>query len=472
MKKAVIIMAIISCANIINNASGGITKEQAGKLVAAVWKSPPLSMDVTYCVTFEDHTKTEQELREIYEKAYDQTHGPKEKLSPYLLKDRETMVQENVNNFLKDLQKEGGRKATYRIRFDGNCLRVDRADIWCCSKTNLADSNSWESVLPGQTPDPNIPFQFSSVEVMNQNGTVERFEYSHEGKSVTRRIINAKEKQDVMQAPITGFMMIPRAFAIKKMMSTSRNELSEGPYEIDVAKIDQLCSSTLKGVNIVISPDENAPTTKEKIVMDFYAKDSNKPISKSILVCAKEDYSKVYYNEVRNAVTNRLLLTRACSDFDSQGFPHNVIEIKYDNEGKVKSRESYQIQDVHINIPIPKETFAFNPPADYQIMETDANGIGRVIREKGCTDEPMFILAKAIKAKDVGKVKELLGHKIWQVRLESLRALEQLLVQDKKELKDAATMLENDENQSVREQAEKILHRIKATELKDSSGKQ
>lgn len=165
------------------------------------------------------------------------------------------------------------------------------------------------------------------------------------------------------------------------------------------------------------------------------------------------------------------MFIRECSDFDSQGFPHYITEIHYDKNGNFKEKSVYRITKVELNPSINNEVFASNPPEDYQIMETDANGISSVIRERPF-DAAMRKLLEARKKKDVDTLKGLLGHEMWKMRLMSLQALEPLLAQDMKGLKEVATILENDENPSVREQAGKILRRIKTMESGTSSSKQ
>jgi hypothetical protein len=444
MIKVVVIALISFSMAALGNPSGAPTYEQAMKLLAAVWKSPPISsMDVTYCMTSEDNTKTEQDICKIYEEAYDQLHGPKENLSSNLLQDRETTVQKNVRLFLKE-QQEGGRKVIYRIRFDETCYRLDR--VQGCTQTTL---------------DSNTPFQFTFIEVMDQNGVVERFEISNESKTAIRKKINAKEKQDITKLPITGFMMIPNAFVLKMKLGNPIRGLTVGPYEVNETKIDQLCSGKLKGTSVAVNPDKDIPDERNKIEINLYKEDINKPFFKSTMVCDKEDYSKAYYTGVINPATNELLYTRICSDFDTQGFPHHVTETKYDHKDKVKYRESYQIQDIRINIPIPKEIFTFNPPEDYEIVGIDPNGTGRVIREKGGFEGAILKFSKATKTKDVETLKSLLINKSPKIRLMSLQVLEQFWAEDKEKLKEAAKILENDEDPAVREESSKVLLHLK-----------
>jgi hypothetical protein len=438
------------------NASGTITHEQAGKLAGAIWKSPPLSMDVTYCVAFEDNTKSEQDLREMYEKEYDQMHGPKESLSPYLLQDRESTIRKNVERFIKE-QQEGGRKVTYRIRFDGNYLRIDRADGVCSQMTPVSDNGQDKSL-------DSIPFGFSSIEIDDQNGSIERFEYLHQGKRVTKRTINNKSKQDIAEAPIRKFALIPSSLILKMKLGTSTSGLPKGPYEVNATKMDQLCSGKLDGIKINVSPDENSPDIKENIEVLFYAKDSNKQPIKTFMVCDKKDYSKVYFDGYLNPATNQIMPTRLCSNFDSQGYPHSVTKMEYDHNGKLKNRETYQILDIHLNIPISKDVFAFNPPPNYEIVDFNSNGQDKVVREKGGFEGGIQKFSKAAKEKDVEALKGLLGHEDSKIRRMSLQSLGFLLAQKPDELKATVLPLKNDPNQRVRDEAQKILTRLESTE--------
>lgn len=448
MKSALTIMIIVFGTSITGDVSGSITYEQASKLVDAAWKPIPTSMDVTYCVAIEDNTKTEQDLQKMYEKAYDQMHGSKEDMSEYQLQNRESTVEMNVKQFIKE-QQEGGRKKTYRIRYNEYCVRVDRANAWFCSKT---------------TADSNMPFSFSSIEVTNQDGTVERFEYNDESKSATRRKISAKEKQDITKAPVTYFMTIPDYFILRMKMGASPNGQPNGPYEVDSIKINKLCSGTLEGMRIDVSPDESAPEERDRIEINIYAKDVNKLYLRTIMICDKEDYSQVYYYGFLNHVTNQTIPTRICRDFDSQGFPHYVKEMKYDRWGKLNYCESYQILDVHVNASIPKEAFAFNPPENYEIIEIGPDRTSKIIREKGGFEGGIQKFKRAAQNKDITALKELLTHDEWKIRSLSLQTLGYLLEQDPNELEVIASNLVNDTNSEVRNEAEKILQRLNAKE--------
>jgi hypothetical protein len=442
---------LIICITVFNlmhmsDAKGSITYEQAQKTADAVWKSPPLSMDITYCVSLEDSTKTDQDLIKMYEKIYDQMHGPKESLTPYLLQERESFVQKNVSRFLKE-QQEGGKKDTFRIRFDEKCLRIDKSDIWYCSQSIL---------------DSNIPFQSFSIEKIDQNNFVKRLEYSNENKSFVTRNINTREKHDITQAPIRNFTVMPNSLLLKKKLGKN-TKISPGDIdEVDNAKIDQLCSDKLEGIKINISPDKNAPDLKDKIEISIYSKDPNKQPIKFYMVCDKKDYSRVYYDGFLNPKTDQILPTRICDEFDTQGYPHKVIKYKYNNEGKITYRESYLVRDVKINVLIPKDVFAFNPPTDCEIVEYDTNLVPRIVREKGGFEGGIQQFSKAAKEKDIGTLKMLLSHENWKIRSLSLQTLKFLLAQNPDELKSLALMLINDPNQSVRADAQNVLKHLES----------
>jgi hypothetical protein len=88
-----------------------------------------------------------------------------------------------------------------------------------------------------------------------------------------------------------------------------------------------------------------------------------------VLVCDKKDYSRTYHTEFRIPTTNQVILLRECSDFDSQGFPHNVTEIQYDKDGNFKEKSVYRIIKVELNPSIPADVFEFHPPESYKVVD-------------------------------------------------------------------------------------------------------
>jgi len=422
MKRLIVILPIFFNANVMANTPVSLSYEQATKLVKAAWKEPARSIDITYYLTVRDDTKPEQELRQIYEEAHEQMYGPKEQLNPYMLKNRERFVQMNVERFLKE-QQEGGRKVKYGIRFDANRQRVDKVYA------------SPEKVL-----DANTPFEMSFIEVTDQNNVSERYVYSRGGKTATRQIINRRAKFE--NSKIMSFMMMPEARRLRSQLGTCVNGSHAEPYDyyIDQIKYEKLCSNTLDSMSVRIQPDTDEPDANDRIELTFYNVEKE-PYAKSIIVCARQDYSRVFYYDVRIAATDQIMLVRRCSNFDSQGFPHNVTIIEYDVEGKVQFQETYKIESVRLNIPLPDEVFEFAPPRDYAVID--------------------FRLPPAEReAAEVMRLKEWLAHEVWTDRLRALVALKQYLRDDPVQLRNIATSMLDDKHPVVRKAASSILDHL------------
>jgi len=437
MKRVIVILAVLFTVNVIADTPVSPNYEQAGKLVAAAWKFPPRSIDITYYAIVKDNTKTEQELRRIYEEAHEQMYGPPEQLNSYMLESRERFVQMNVERFLKE-QQEGGRKYKLRIRFDGNRQRVDK--VYGPPARTVLKGTAQEEFLPEKKLDVNTPFETSSIEITDQNNVSERFEYLHESKTATRRKIKTRAKFE--DSEIMRFMMIPGDLLLRMKLGTRKNGLFKALYEPNETNIEQLCSGTLNGISIKIQPDKDVADLKEEIEISFYNNDKTQ-FYKSTMVCAKEDYSKVYYYEARNPVTDHPIFARTCGNFDSQGFPHNVTVIEYDGEGKVKLHETYHVESVRLNTPIPDEVFEFNPPKDYAVTD-------------------LRLTPAEQQTAEISRLKEWLGHKKWTDRLRALVALGKYLRDNPAELRDIAAPMLDDERPEIREKAAKILQRIES----------
>lgn len=132
---------------------------------------------------------------------------------------------------------------------------------------------------------------------------------------------------------------------------------------------EKISSFTLDGINVTVTPDDNEPDKKDRIEITLHNKDKIKVLS-LLMICARDDYSRVYYVQISSpAVPNKSLHTQTCSDFDTQGFPHKATIVDHDNQGNLRLHETYQVEDVHLNMLIPKEVFEFDPPEDYAITD-------------------------------------------------------------------------------------------------------
>lgn len=438
------------------------TEEQINKLVAAAWKKePPHSVDITLYKEITKPLKSVEEFRQMFERVFEKTDGPKENLSGWKLESFNKNVQLNVERAVKE--QEANRKVKQRIRINGHRQRIDQVIGW--PKMILLEGTPQEKVRPEVVLDPNTAYDMTLVNSGDERkGDYTSFAYYHENKSAQ---ITNNRKSMWGRSDIIDFAVL--AFPFQGFLGINEGTVSEPVFVPDSNKMEKLrkTSFVADGIRLTISPDPNNPNTRDQIKIE-----TDEHPCGTVMICDREDYSHIYYIEVCMPTTGKPLYIKECNDFDSQGFPRKISVTEYELDGSFKKKEVYEIVDVSLNPVIPDEVFEFNPPADYEIVEISPDGTSRVIREKGGIDGAMRILLKAQKEKDVETLKGLLGHEIWQVRLRSIQVLEKLLVQDKEGLKEIATILKNDENTSVREQAGRILHRIEAIELKASPSKQ
>ncbi|GAG22244.1 unnamed protein product, partial [marine sediment metagenome] len=135
-----------------------------------------------------------------------------------------------------------------------------------------------------------------------------------------------------------------------------------------LASIEPIRGAKAKGNMIVfriaIRSDPNAPGTRDIIEMG----DPNH-FPTVALSCDRKDYSRVYHTDVRIPGIDQSMYIRECSNFDSQGFPHNITEIQYDIDGNFKEKSVYKIVKVELNPSIPDEVFEFQPPEGYKVQD-------------------------------------------------------------------------------------------------------
>ncbi|MBN2270884.1 MAG: hypothetical protein JXN61_09740 [Sedimentisphaerales bacterium] len=435
MKRAIVILLIV-----VGTAAPADTEvfpsyQQAERLVAAVWKASPQSIDVTYYVTVMDGTKTEQDFRLIYERAHEQMYGPVEQLNSYMLNSREKFIQLNVERCLKE-QQDGGRTSKLRIRYDGNHQRIDRVDGK--PARTVVKQSGHEQVLPEKVLGPDTPFDMSFTEVTDQNDHSERFEYLHSKSTATAKRIT--RRSNLENSTILKLVRIPNDLLLQMKLGTRTTGSPDGPCDVDETKVEQLSYGALDGIRVEVQPAVGAPDDKDRIEIALFNQD--KPsFYESSLICAREDYSQVYYSEVRNPITKRPISTRTCSNFDSQGFPYRATLVEYDSEGKVKIRETYRVESVRLNTPISDEVFEFNPPEDYAVRD---------LRLSPAEQE----------AEEVARLNAMLKHELWTDRFRALTSLRQILKDDPVRLRGVAEGMLDDQHAGVRQYASRILQQI------------
>ncbi len=230
MKSVIIIFSIVFFSiSLTVNASGKPTHEQVEKLVAAAWKEPPRSIDVTYYRTLKDSTKTEQHFRKIYEESADRMFGTKEELSPDVLIQRERMIQMNID--VASARWKNGHKSKNRIRFDMDRLRID--SVSGNPATNFIGEDGEEGLWPEKKIGPNTPFENTYINVPDQDGDYLRYDISHaDNKSITIRKVKGVLRHDINR--LMSFTAIPSNLFIKIKLGIKKN----GSYEPDYRVID------------------------------------------------------------------------------------------------------------------------------------------------------------------------------------------------------------------------------------------
>ncbi|MBN2181413.1 MAG: hypothetical protein JW715_05830 [Sedimentisphaerales bacterium] len=441
MKRVIIILLSIFAANFSIAATSALPAyEQAKKLAVAAWKSAPRSIDVTYYSTIKDNTKTEEKLRQFYTELFENEYGPDEKLSPEMLKRKEEDIQINVESELAE-QKQGGRKVKYRVRCDGICYRIDRVD-GSPSRT-VGKGAALEQFMPGKKLDANTPFERSLIETPAPTNGFVRYTYFHGLKVAEIEKMN-QSPTIVKNCKISNILMMPNALILQMKLGTRRNSSAAGIFDVNQTKIKQLCSGTVEGFGVKIIPDENEPNVKDRIEFSLYS-DKNIEISKSFMICAKDNYLKVYYFEATNPGADKFpLFTRTCSDFDAQGIPHNITQVQYDAEGNIRLHETYKIEDISLNMAIAKEVFEFNPPADYVVTDFRLPEAERK-------------LAKIESIKNILKSEASVGRKS-----KALIDLKEYLKDDPAQLKEILTSLQNDKEPDIRRLVAALLRQIES----------
>lgn len=207
---------------------------------------------------------------------------------------------------------------------------------------------------------------------------------------------------------------------------------------------------------ISIHPDPNAPNSRDIIRIG----DPNYfPLV--VLTCDKDDYSRGYRVEACVPTKNLITYIRECNDFDSQGFPHNIIETRYDIDGNFVEKSVYRIIKVELNPSISDEVFELRPPANYEVddrrpPEKRPKDVSYLTTEE--VREILKQVDKAYREKDLATLKGFLKHKSWRVRSSALSLITG--VAEGEELKEIVKSVRNDEDDEVRKKAEQILERL------------
>jgi len=358
----ILLLAVLICGFICGaEKNGGIpTEGQVQKLAAAAWKEPIKSIDITF---YQDYTKVPEPVEQIRKRAEEfadrELEGRSlEELTPYEIERRNIIIEENYKNWIEN--QKFPRKIKNRVRISGDNQRIDMVIVRLNEPLGL-----------------DTPFVNTYVNTKDVNtGNFVSYHYASEMNTVF------VDTSMWAEQTIAQFAGVPFATALTLQLflgidqgSTpkslnyipSPNKMAE-LAETGLATIEPMRGAKAKGKKAVnkidIRPDPNAPGTRDIIAMG----DPNH-FPSVILICDRKDYSRVFRTEFRIPTTEQITYIRECENFDSNGFPHNVTEIKYDREGNFVEKSVYRILKVELNPSIPDEVFEFNPPQGYKVVD-------------------------------------------------------------------------------------------------------
>jgi hypothetical protein len=359
----VLLLVVFACSFIYSSEenSGIPNEEQVQKLAAAAWKEPIKSIDVTFYKYYSAVPEPVEQIRKRAEEYADREFKGRslDELKPYEIERRNKIIEANFKNWVEN--QKFPRKAKCQVWISGDNQRIDTVEVG-----------------PNEPLGPNTPFVHTFVNTKDAT-TGEFVSYHYAGKMNTVFVRTTKWAKE----EITQFAGIPfrNALILQLFLGIDQGSTPKSlNYIPDPNKMAELVKTGLVSIEpkkgakakgnkavsrIAIRPDSNAPDTRDRIEM----KDPNYPCG-TIMVCDREDYSRVYYMESCMPTTGKVMYIRECSNFDSQGFPHNITEIKYDKNGNFVERSVYRIEKVKLNPVIRDEIFKFNPPEGYKVQDS------------------------------------------------------------------------------------------------------
>jgi hypothetical protein len=336
------------------------TEEQVQKLAAAAWKEPMKSIHVTF---YKDYTKVPEPIEQIRKRAEEfadsEFKGRSiDELKPYEIERRNKVIEANFKNWVEG--QKFPRKAKCRVWISGDNHRTDTV-----------------TVGPNEPLGPNTPFVHSFINTKDAN-TGEFVSYHYAGEMNTLFVDTRKwAKETIAQSagiPFATALTLQFFLGIDQGSTpTSLNYIPDPNKMAELARTGLASIEPIRGANakgnktvirIGIRPDPNAPDTRDIVEMGY-----PNYFPSPVLICEKKDYSRVYRTELHIPTTNQIIYIRECGNFDSNGFPHNITEIKYDKDGNLAEKSVYRVIKVELNPSIPDEVFEFKPPGGYNVTD-------------------------------------------------------------------------------------------------------
>ncbi len=430
MKTMAVIVLILLGA--VDGAPGNPDADQIRKLVAAAWKPSPATLDITFYKTYKDFTKDQAYYQRLYEDAFSDMEGPRENLSPAKTKVRDQTVQLNVDMQL--LEMEVGRKQKMRLRYTGDRQRTDF--VHGIPARTVFKGTDRERMDPDKPLNAETPYSNTNIELTEKDKGGKRYEYSHEHRTATVQTIKAGNPN--LFNTMAAFALWP-AGASEQLKDKLSRRTPQGERQPDESKLELLRSGLLPVLAVTVEPDTDAPQAKVRIQVALGK--TAKPIAQVILICDKDDYSKVFVMEARSPSTGNLVLSETRGDYDAQGYPHTISIVGYDGKGNQTRQEFYQIDSVQWNGPIPLEAFQIADAKAYRVID----------RDKSPAEQ---------KEQQIAGYKDWLKDPDWNQRMQGLIWLRESLKDRPEELRAIAIAMQMDPHPQVQKMAEVILRSL------------
>jgi hypothetical protein len=407
----------------------------------ATWKESVKTIDITFYKDYMRAPEPVEQLRKKAEEFADREFNGRsvDELKPYEIERRNAIVDANLKNWIGEQKLP--RKVKSRVRISGDKQRIDIV---------FAEAN--ESLKL------NTPFVDTFINTKDTT-TGEFVSYHYAGDIETVFITTEKWAREA----IIQFWHMPRLVMTALQFFLGVVDKESLNYVPDPDKIAKLAKTGLVDTEFVVTrisvrPDSDAPESRDMIEID-----ASGQIPSTILICDKNDYSRVYRAEFYFPTTNQIIFLRECSNFNSEGFPRSITETQWDKNGNFVEKSNYTIIKVELNPSVPDEIFELNPPEGYVVNDSRPpdrrpKNVNYLTNED--VNEILAQVDEASREKDLTALKEFLKHGTWKVRDSALGLITG--VARGEELKEiVGTVLKEDKSKQVKEHAKRILERLK-----------
>lgn len=396
-------------------------RTQIMKLAAAAWKEPIQSIDATYYVTVRKTPRTVDEIEASFLKSLSQIYGNASQVP-------DDVVEMNVSRALEE-QKEG-MKRKERLRSKGYKEKKDV--VYAIPDYTMFPGTDLQRKVSGKKLEHDTPYDSTRIRKIENN-------------ILTEIGINLQEKTALIQnqsldssngftlSSVFNMAMMPKeVIQVLQVAMGNKNSLVDETYLPDEDKIERILLGDTNDLSIKLQNDTKSDQSRDKIAIDLLNEDLAG--LSMVIVCDKQDYSKVFEFECRFQPSNQLLIKRVCNDFDANGFPHYFQIAEYTYDGNLKAEITYKFEEVYLNTPIEDDVFEFNPPDNYRITD-----MRLPIDER--TQQEILLMKKWLNHAEAGN------------RIEAFSTLSNLLKDSPDELKEIAIMMLDDDNATIRERA-------------------